>query len=469
MKSPSLSFIVLIVLSICLIHNTSATTENEIIIPQYWINTKFIRTIDITTAVVRENIAILAQNVHNEPLREYYFPINENFDVHLSYITVKEKKTSKIFNIVKADFDSFKRIQFYKIIFDRQIDPHEKIVFIMSTAFIHMLTPYPVEIAQSGRQNLLFRGNLYGNSAYTTEQQKTTIKLSTANVISYTKIPGVSRNGNTIIYGFDKKKPDDYEELLVHYEFQQALLTIKGVRRDFEISHWGNNLAVEEHYNLTHDGAKLKGQFSRLEYQQTVYTHHETIMARDFLLVLPGHASEVYYRDEIGNVSTSRLRKERERTILEFKPRYPLFGGWNYTWYYGYNVPLGDFLKYDHQTGRYIFQVSSFIDPFHNAVYDKAQIRIILPEGASNVKVELPFPVNKETHTVFKTYFDSKGRYLVVLDKYNVVQEHSSPFLVSYEYSTLELLRKPLVASTFFFCGFLLSMVYSRMEFRIGK
>ncbi|CAG8536531.1 11252_t:CDS:2 [Diversispora eburnea] len=448
MKSPSLSFIVLvlIVLNFCLIHNTSATTENEIIIPQYWINTKIIRTIDISTVVVRENIAIMAKNVHNEPLREYYFPINEKFDVHLSYITVKEKKTLKIYNVEKADFDSFKRIQFYKITFDQDIDPQGKIIFTVSTAFIHMLTPYPAEIPQSGRQNLLFRENLYGNSVYITEQQKTTI--------NYTQKPGVSRDGKKIIYVFDKKKPDDYEELLVHYEFQQALLTIKGARRDFEISHWGNNLAVEEHYNLTHDGAKLKGQFSRLEYQQTVYTHHETTMARDFLLVLPGHASDVYYRDEIGNVSTSRLRKERERTILEFKPRYPLLGGWNYTWYYGYNVPLGEFLKYNHQTGRYIFKVPSFINPFHNAVFDKVQVRIILPE---------------ETHTVHKTFFDSKGRYLIVLDKYNVIQEHSSPFLVSYEYDTIELLRKPLVASTFFFCGFLLSMVYSRMEFRIGK
>jgi len=39
-----------------------------------------------------------------------------------------------------------------------------------------MITPYPKEITQTGRQNILFRGNQYGNSAYHTTQQKTVIK-----------------------------------------------------------------------------------------------------------------------------------------------------------------------------------------------------------------------------------------------------------------------------------------------------
>ncbi|CAG8741894.1 12383_t:CDS:2, partial [Racocetra fulgida] len=154
--------------------------------------------------------------------------------------------------------------------------------------------------------------------------------------------PGfVSRNTNIITYGsFSDQEPGAFDELLVHYEFQQAILTVKGLRRDLEISHWGGNLAVEEHFNLTHDGAK----------------------------------------DEIGNVSTSRLRNERDTTVLEFRPRYPLFGGWNYTWYYGYNVPLGDFLRH-HKSGRYILNIP-FVNPLHNAAFDHVQVRIILPEGA---------------------------------------------------------------------------------------
>ena len=58
-------------------------------------------------------------------------------------------------------------------------------------------------------------------------------------------------------YGlFDSKKPNSYEELKIHYEYQQSILTVKGLRRDLEVSHWGGNLAVEEHFNLTHEGAR---------------------------------------------------------------------------------------------------------------------------------------------------------------------------------------------------------------------
>jgi oligosaccharyltransferase complex subunit alpha (ribophorin I) len=58
-------------------------------------------------------------------------------------------------------------------------------------------------------------------------------------------------------YGlFDVKKPNSYEELKIHYELQQSILTVKGLRRDLEVSHWGGNLAVEEHFNLTHEGAR---------------------------------------------------------------------------------------------------------------------------------------------------------------------------------------------------------------------
>ena len=68
----------------------------------------------------------------------------------------------------------------------------------------------------------------------------------------------MTRNSrNTLEYGlFDGKEPNSYEELKIHYEFQQNILTITSLRRDLEISHWGGNLAVEEHFNLTHDGAR---------------------------------------------------------------------------------------------------------------------------------------------------------------------------------------------------------------------
>lgn len=87
----------------------------------------------------------------------------------------------------------------------------------------------------------------------------------------------------------------------------------------------------------------------------------------------------------------------------------------------------------------------------------------------SNIKVETPFLVDKESHGVHKTYLDTIGRYLIVLDKFNVLNDHSKNIQISYTYNSFEFLRKPLAVSACLLGAFLLSMVYSRMEFGIGK
>jgi len=56
--------------------------------------------------------------------------------------------------------------------------------------------------------------------------------------------------------------------------------------------------------------------------------------------LLPELATDVYYRDEIGNISTSNLRQEDDGGVgLELRPRFPLFGGWKTHYVIGYNLP----------------------------------------------------------------------------------------------------------------------------------
>lgn len=42
----------------------------------------------------------------------------------------------------------------------------------------------------------------------------------------------------------------------------------------------------------------------------------------------PSSASALYFRDEIGNVSTSAVRRLRDKLEVRMQPRFPLFGGW---------------------------------------------------------------------------------------------------------------------------------------------
>ncbi len=63
-----------------------------------------------------------------------------------------------------------------------------------------------------------------------------------------------------------------------------------------------------------------------------------------FQTVLPASAADVYYRDEIGNISTSHLREMDDSVEVELRPRFPLFGGWKTHYLLGYNVPSYQYL-----------------------------------------------------------------------------------------------------------------------------
>ena len=66
---------------------------------------------------------------------------------------------------------------------------------------------------------------------------------------------------------------------------------------------------------------------------------------------------------------------------MEIRPRYPLLGGWNYTYTLGWDAPLGDSATFDKSTGKYIVGVP-FMTPIPGAAVDEASFTVVLPEGA---------------------------------------------------------------------------------------
>lgn len=78
------------------------------------------------------------------------------------------------------------------------------------------------------------------------------------------------------------------------------------------MSHWGN-IAIEELYELKHAGAKLKGGFSRFDYQMKKAAQSPSF--RSLIASLPATANNIYYRDQIGNISTSDIRIDADGDI----------------------------------------------------------------------------------------------------------------------------------------------------------
>jgi oligosaccharyltransferase complex subunit alpha (ribophorin I) len=152
------------------------------------------------------------------------------------------------------------------------------------------------------------------------------------------------------------------------------------------------------HFHLLQLSARLKGHFSRLAHQQSRF--HAAMPAQiftDLTLRLPPTAHSVYYYDTIGNVSTSKFRagstpetaksskvRTSPRTVeglLELKPRYPILGGWNYSFVVGWDMPLGDALKTDVAAVKNVLAVP-FLTGVKDLVADDVELKIVLPEAA---------------------------------------------------------------------------------------
>ena len=88
--------------------------------------------------------------------------------------------------------------------------------------------------------------------------------------------------------------------------------------------------------------------------------------------------------------------------VLIVRPRFPLFGGWKTQYTLGYNLPAYEVLSHDGSN----FQLSiRFVDHiFDDMVIDHAEIRVILPEGASNIAVKTPFPLDSKSESVSESF-----------------------------------------------------------------
>ena len=290
-------------------------------------------------------------------------------------------------------------------------------------------------------------------SAYQTVTQKTKVKFPSANIPDYTTTELKSgadpeRQGTTYIYGpyeTANVAPGTSYPITVRYEFTKPVITVSLLERDLEVSHWGGNLATEERYWLRNNGSKLLTQFSRVDYTVANYQQSPSTAIKELKYPLKPGSVDPYFTDDIGNVSTSRYRpglKNREAN-LEFKPRYPVFGGWNYSFRLGWNNNLSSFLRRTvSNDDSYVLKVPFLEGPKmgEGIQYEKVVVRVILPEGARNVRYEivegptsngLPSASQIQSSlSTHKTFMDTLGRTALTLTVESLTDEARDSQLV---------------------------------------
>lgn len=122
-----------------------------------------------------------------------------------------------------------------------------------------------------------------------------------------------------------------------------------------------------------------------MSWASTSYYNPPTSAIKQLTFPLIPGARDAYFTDEIGNVSTSRFRSNIREANLELKPRYPVFGGWNYSFVIGWNHDLQDFLRVSNDGEQFVLKVPFLEGPKESVTYDALEVIVVLPEGSTYV------------------------------------------------------------------------------------
>ncbi|KAM5573947.1 dolichyl-diphosphooligosaccharide--protein glycosyltransferase subunit 1A [Rosa sericea] len=433
------------------------------------------RRIDLTSQIARITSTLKVENEGSDLVTEVLLAFPDVQAEHLAHVAAtssvgkggkgKAKGSSTSYAVQPVDPKGVPAsLTFYSVTLPKGLGKGESLTFDVLAVLTHTLKPFPEKITQADIQLLVFQDTAHYLSPYAVKAQTLSVKLPDARIESYTRVDNTKNVGSEIKYGpYENLPPFSYSPIVVHFESNQPFAVAEELVREIEISHWGN-VQVTEHYKFVHGGAQSKGEFSRLDYQARPHVRGQYAIRR-LVAKLPPRAHSVYYRDEIGNISTSNLWSDSKKTELEIEPRYPVIGGWKTAFTIGYGLPLHDFLF--QSDGKRLIDIT-FGCPMNEVVINTLIVKVVLPEGSRDISVSAPFPLKESKETKF-SHLDIAGRPVVVLEKTNAVPEHNQKFQVYYKFNSIAMLMEPLMLISGFFFLFVAGIVCMHVDLSISK
>ncbi|XP_061544649.1 dolichyl-diphosphooligosaccharide--protein glycosyltransferase subunit 1 isoform X1 [Phycodurus eques] len=425
------------------------------------------RTVDLSTHLAKITADITMSNHGRYDVQSVILTVDPELYPHLAHIGASvqgDEEEDGQLDIQETKINGLSGF-FFKVTLPYKLVVGLKVKLKVEMTFSHVLQPFPSDITQAERQLVVFQGNHYFYSPYPTQSQTTRVRLASKTVESYTKLGNPSKTDDLIEYGPYSDIPQFSQDTMkIHFENNTPFLTISSVTRTIEVSHWGN-IAVEETIDVRHTGAILKGPFSRYDYQRQSDSGISSI--KSFKTILPASAQDVYYRDEIGNISTSHLQILDDSVEVEIRPRFPLFGGWKTHYIIGYNLPSYEYL---YTLGdQYALKMRLVDHIYDDQVVDNMTVKIILPEGAKNIQMDTPYNIHRMPNELHYTYLDTFGRPVLVVTKNNLVEQHIQDVVVHYNFNKILMLQEPLLVVAAFYILFFTVIIYVRMDFAITK
>ncbi|KAI0053636.1 oligosaccharyl transferase alpha subunit [Auriscalpium vulgare] len=457
-------------------------------------NTAIVRTVELGGALVHVTTTYAIRALESGS-QKYTVTLGEKEGQLTSFLEAKLKGKSDPLNVEGHPLDPTEGTYEYTVELPSALSVNGTVNLVLDTVQTHATRPWPASAGQNDGQAMLYESDLFVLSPYKTVTQRIKVRSPSPRIISHNTPEGVSfstesvatLSGATVTYGPFSNIPESanaefiaqhQKPVKVRYNYEHPVPEVKSLERTAEISHWGANLNIHNDVVLHNAGPTLKGQFSRIDHQTQVF--HQRLAPHilpAIVLHLPPGAHSTYYLDLNGNVSTSRFRpapsvpkaaQSNKYSVLELRPRYPLMGGWNYTFTFGWDSPLADSAGYDAKTGKYIVGV-----PLHthiaSSVVDKAKIKIILPEGATDVEVVTPFPPISQERSTVVTYLDTTGRPAFTFHYENLTDKHTGLIYVTYKVPLSAHLQKPKSVAVALLGLFAFALAARRVDFRLNK
>ena len=164
-----------------------------------------------------------------------------------------------------------------------------------------------------------------------------------------------------------------------------------------------------------------------------------------------------------------------DHVSFEIEPRFPIFGQWKTDWNQGYNMPTEYHLFQDKSDSSQHTLEVDFMHAYDKSLNEKYTVNIILPEGASDIRLSLPDSCGISEENISESkYFgtlDYFGRPMVTITKENAVHDLCDHVLtVRYQYNnSTNLWMKAMCMFFLLFSVYSLAMAYMRMGLSLEK
>ena len=243
---------------------------------------------------------------------------------------------------------------------------------------------HPARLSIINEQTVRYEDSRYLLSPYRVMEQETVYIFPKEDILDYTKQPEANWDRRGIKYGpLRNMQPFSFDLISLHLKMPNPQLILGEARKTIHVSHWGF-ISVDEYFALENVGAKLKGEFSRVDF--TKRDNAKNCM-RQISAKFPWYIQNLYFHDYIGNISTTHAFREEEHVKVGYSPRYPVCGGWKVDWNQGYTVPTKYHLRLEDASSNLYKLDIPFMYNYDVLLAENYTLEIILPYGASEIEV----------------------------------------------------------------------------------